>query len=234
MDAIALDGWRGERRLRLLGAAAKVFSHRTFEQASMDEIAHEAGVGKPTLYRYFPSKDALFAAVFVEALDELERRLEAVLVREHGVRDQLHGLVATLVPTFRDHLVSLRFLGEEAAALDQSKRRIFRERKTRIARFLAEAIEAGTRHGEVRSVDPMRSAYLIVGMIWSGTSAIVADDDAIAQEITDLALSGIGGAGPTESCARPEAHRSGPHRPDLNEPGRHGTSQSPSREATPS
>ena len=43
--------------------AAKVFLKRGFEGASVDEIAHLARAGKPTIYARFPGKEALFAAV---------------------------------------------------------------------------------------------------------------------------------------------------------------------------
>lgn len=230
MNVTAEEGWRGERRLRLLEAAARVFSRQSYDDASMDEIAHEGGVGKPTLYRYFPSKDALFAAVFVDALDALEARLEAVLERQQDLPGRLSGLVRAIVPTFRDHLVPLRFLGENAAAVDQSRRRIFRDRKARIAGFLARAIEEGMRRGEAREVDPDRIANLMIGMIWGGAAAIAAEDGEIAREIAGLVLHGIGA---------PAAELAASGRPDrgFGEPGpdaavlssRHETRTGPTR-----
>lgn len=205
MDGVEA-GWRGERRDRLLEAAGRIFARTGYERASMDEIAAEAGVGKPTLYRYFDGKAALFAAVFVDALDGLEARLEAVLAEESGIEARLRGVVAELIPTFRDHLVSLRVLSEDAAAIDQSKRRIFRERRVRIAGFLSRALD-----GAPEEVDPVRVAHLIVGMIWSGTAAIRAGDDEIAAEITALVLNGIAGRGEgaAKACARAPSLRDG-------------------------
>lgn len=185
MDGLAA-GWRGERRERLLEGASRVFARMGYEQASMDEIASEAGVGKPTLYRYFDGKAALFAAVFVEALDGLEAQLEEVVIRETDIEARLHGMVSALIPTFRNHLVPLRMMGEDAAAVDQSKRRIFRERRARIAGHLAQALA----HPGA-TADPLRVAHLVIGMIWSGTAGIAASDEEIADEITHLVLRGI-------------------------------------------
>ncbi|MDB5592251.1 TetR/AcrR family transcriptional regulator [Enterovirga sp.] len=197
------ENWRSERRLRLLDAAARVFSRRGYDDASMDEIALEAGMGKPTLYRYFPSKASLFAAVFVEALDALEAKLGAVLDAEPSFAERIFGLVRALLPTFRDHLVPLRFLGEGAAAVDQSRRRIFRDRRARIAGFLARAVRDGVRTGEARAVDPDRIAHLTIGMIWGGAAAITADDDEVAREISGLILRGVAD-GPAVPPAAPE------------------------------
>ncbi|NNM73607.1 TetR/AcrR family transcriptional regulator [Enterovirga aerilata] len=92
MHAVGEERWREERRGRIPEAAGRVFAARCFDPASMDGTAQEARVGKPTLYRYVPSKDPLFSAVFGEVLNELETRLVA-LVRE--VTDViLHGPVA--------------------------------------------------------------------------------------------------------------------------------------------
>ena len=175
----------------------------------MDEIAAEAGVGKPTVYRYFPGKDALFAAVFVHALDELELRLASILAAERGIARQLGAIVRAMIPTFRDHLVALRFLGDDAAAVDQSQRRIFRERRARIAAFVSKALDGGLAAGEIgRPVDPGRVAHLVIGMIWSGTSSLAATDDELASEIAELVLHGICRGGLDEASAKSGGLRS--------------------------
>jgi AcrR family transcriptional regulator len=54
---------RLERQNRILDAAIKVFAEAGFPGASMEEIARQAGLSKPTLYQYFTSKEALFEAM---------------------------------------------------------------------------------------------------------------------------------------------------------------------------
>lgn len=207
MDASETEGWRGQRRERLLQAAARVFARHAYESASMDEIAHEAGVGKPTLYRYYPSKDALFVAVFVDALDTLEERLAGVLDEHPGLPERLRGLVLAITPTFRDHLVPVRLLDDGAAALDASRRRIFRERRDRIARYLTRAIEDGAGRGDVRwDVDPSRVAEMTIGMIWSAAAALRTSDDEIARDVAALILHGI-----ATPCLHPAGANGSPH-----------------------
>ncbi|MEM7376903.1 MAG: TetR/AcrR family transcriptional regulator [Pseudomonadota bacterium] len=48
---------------RILDAALQVFADQGYDGASMDAIAREAGVSKPTLYQYFGNKQALFTAM---------------------------------------------------------------------------------------------------------------------------------------------------------------------------
>lgn len=191
MDAQIEVPWRDARRSRMLGAATRVFARSSFEQASMDEIASEAGVGKPTLYRYFPSKDALFIAVFEHALDDLEGRLDRVLDRQGSATARLAGLVAEIIPTFRQHLVSLRFLGDSAAEADRSKRRIFRERRKRIGLYLARALDDGIEHGEIRAIDGTKVAQIVIGMLWSATATSQAVDEEIGRDVIDILLHGL-------------------------------------------
>ena len=63
-------------RLRLLGAAKAVFSAGGPE-ASLEAVARRAGVGIGTLYRHFPTREALFEAVYRREVDELAALGEA-------------------------------------------------------------------------------------------------------------------------------------------------------------
>jgi AcrR family transcriptional regulator len=51
-------------RERILEVAKEAFA-RSGAQASLDDIAKEAGVGAGTLYRHFPTRDALIEAVYL-------------------------------------------------------------------------------------------------------------------------------------------------------------------------
>jgi AcrR family transcriptional regulator len=78
-------------RQRILRAAAQVFTERGFE-ATLDEVAHRAGVGVGTVYRRFPDKAALAGALFEERIDSL------VTMAEHAQEqpDPWAGLVTFL------------------------------------------------------------------------------------------------------------------------------------------
>jgi AcrR family transcriptional regulator len=67
-----------DRHAQLLGVGARLFAARPYADVLMEEVAEEAGVSRALLYRHFPSKHALFAAVYQEAADRLlaETRLD--------------------------------------------------------------------------------------------------------------------------------------------------------------
>lgn len=66
---------RDHVRAGILEVAAGVLAERG-ESASMTDIAKAAGVARATLYRYFPSREALLYALYEAALTDLTDRLE--------------------------------------------------------------------------------------------------------------------------------------------------------------
>lgn len=163
-----------------------MFAARGFEQASMDEIAGAAGAGKPTLYRYFASKEALFEAVFVEALDALGKRLSEAERSSADPRLALRHMVDALIPMFREHVASLRALSDSAGMADRSRRRILRQRAGEIEARLAGVLARGRAQGLFRHADDTLIARLIYGMVWSGSTASAWNDAAVADAIVGL------------------------------------------------
>jgi AcrR family transcriptional regulator len=68
-------------RDRLVAAGREVFAERGF-QASLDDVAHHAGVGVGTAYRRFPNKEALIDEIFEERVNEILDALERALDEE--------------------------------------------------------------------------------------------------------------------------------------------------------
>jgi AcrR family transcriptional regulator len=65
-----------ERRRQLLEAGRELFAEHGYDEITMRQIAQRAGISKPLLYHYFPSKAALFHAALDEFAAELRRRIE--------------------------------------------------------------------------------------------------------------------------------------------------------------
>jgi AcrR family transcriptional regulator len=104
-----------ENRRRLIEAGKAVFSERGID-APLDEIARRAGVGNATLYRRFPTREELLAAVFEERLAEYANAAEEALrlpdawagfcqyverICEIQVRDRGMGLAFPAAPKAR-------------------------------------------------------------------------------------------------------------------------------------
>ena len=78
-------------RARVVAAAAEAFAEHGLE-ASVPDIAARAGVGKATVYRSFPTKEHLVAAVVIERMAAFEERVRAALATD----DAWRALVALL------------------------------------------------------------------------------------------------------------------------------------------
>ncbi|MBC7269460.1 MAG: TetR/AcrR family transcriptional regulator [Streptomyces sp.] len=63
-----------ERRQQLIGVALELFSRRSPDEVSIDEIASAAGISRPLVYHYFPGKLSLYEAALQRASDDLASR----------------------------------------------------------------------------------------------------------------------------------------------------------------
>jgi AcrR family transcriptional regulator len=101
-----------DRKIQIIKAADKRFARHGFHKTSMDEIARDIRIGKPTLYYYFESKDALYLEVirwefenFLEGLNQIfsdeelpiTKRLENYFLRKDAVRNDFKLIFEILV-----------------------------------------------------------------------------------------------------------------------------------------
>jgi len=63
-----------ERRQQLIGVALELFSQRSPDEVSIDEIASAAGISRPLVYHYFPGKLSLYEAALKRAAEDLASR----------------------------------------------------------------------------------------------------------------------------------------------------------------
>ncbi|MFF4485558.1 TetR/AcrR family transcriptional regulator [Streptomyces sp. NPDC001544] len=63
-----------ERRQQLIGVALELFSRRSPDDVSIDEIASAAGISRPLVYHYFPGKLSLYEAALRRAAEDLASR----------------------------------------------------------------------------------------------------------------------------------------------------------------
>ncbi|GHE91194.1 TetR family transcriptional regulator [Streptomyces griseoluteus] len=65
-----------ERRQQLIKVALDLFSRRSPDEVSIDEIASAAGISRPLVYHYFPGKMSLYEAALTRAAEDLAGRFE--------------------------------------------------------------------------------------------------------------------------------------------------------------
>jgi len=143
---------------RLLEVAAEAFAEHG-EGASLDDIAKRAGVGSGTLYRHFPTRQALLEAAYVDRVEAIAARADEIAARlppgdalvewlnELGVgMIQVRGLRALLGSAVTD--------GSSAAATVCAD--AMRAAATRLVRA---AQREGTLRADVEPIDVLRLAH---------------------------------------------------------------------------
>lgn len=88
-------------RLLILAAARIVFARRGFD-ASLDEVAREAGLGVGTVYRRFPNRDALIDALLAEGVASIERVLDEAKAMPRAWDGLCHFMASMLELQARD------------------------------------------------------------------------------------------------------------------------------------
>ena len=156
---------RDFRTGEILDAARRVIGELGYSEASMDRIAHEAGVAKATLYLYFVNKESLLSAAFELGHAELMGRTRACTHRARGSRAKLHEIARAFVEHCAEHQAFYRALLEEPAlgpnGFAGSASRA-RELIDEYIRYLSASVERGIRAGELRGVDPEGAARVFV------------------------------------------------------------------------
>ncbi len=82
---------RETREHRILDTAARLFYARGVHEVGMDELVAETGLGKATVYRLYPTKDALIGAYLSRLSGEILALVDADAAREP--REALHAVV---------------------------------------------------------------------------------------------------------------------------------------------
>ena len=138
----------------MLDAALRTFAGLGFEAASMNSIAAAAGVTKPVLYDYFPSKEELFVAVLESVRDELLARGAEVARRHVSREERFRAGVETFFRFADEHPDAIRVL-------------VLVPRSNAAAAALSRKVQAGA----VEGIASLLESYWQPGERWRLTAA---------------------------------------------------------------
>ncbi|MDX2090696.1 MAG: TetR/AcrR family transcriptional regulator [Kofleriaceae bacterium] len=83
-----------DKRERIVEAATALFHRYGFKRTSVDLLASEARVAKPTVYAYFEDKEAIFRAVVTAVCDELVETARRASARAGPIEERLAAMLA--------------------------------------------------------------------------------------------------------------------------------------------
>jgi AcrR family transcriptional regulator len=182
------------RCAEILAAARKVFATKGFRDATVDDIAAEAGIAKGTVYLYYPSKKEMYLAALKQGLEELRQRTGAAMQAAAGAQAKLRAFVRTRMEYAEANCDFFRIYHSEFGNLTNDSE--FQQLYLQQAKTLEVVLHAAAKKGEIRRIRADFSAFLIYDMVKSvmiqrllGRSTARLDDD--METLTELIWKGI-------------------------------------------
>ncbi len=156
------------REKQIKEAALMLFSEKGFHNTTVTQIAEAADLGKGTIYWYWKSKEDLAFSLVSDMLRDFLALIEEAKNGEGMVIERFAGMVSKVADLYYKETDYLRLLWK--FRVDRSY--IFSEEYTekvasyytRMRKALGDMIEEGIGNGELKEVDPKRTAFILLGI----------------------------------------------------------------------
>jgi AcrR family transcriptional regulator len=151
------DGQRN--RERVLEVAKAAFT-RSGADASLDDIAKQAGVGPGTLYRHFPTRDALIEAVYhteVEKLAAAQRELSAKLPPTEALQ--------AWMMLFIDYIATKQIIASALNSVVGGPSRLYDSSRVQVAGAIDALVKTAIKSGDIRKdLEPFDLLRALIGV----------------------------------------------------------------------
>lgn len=187
-----------ERRLGIIGAAARVFSRKSYYAATMDDVAQELGVTKGVVYYNFRSKEEVLLEILVGAISEALRRLQNADERsgppDQKLRTALRQLIRYNLDEATTNYYAMLVIGDTKALSPENRPKV-RELQHQYQRIVIRMIEDGCAAG----VFDVPNASIAAMNILTGANGVsnwyrsgrAADPDEVADQVSEQLVRGI-------------------------------------------
>ena len=169
-------------RERLLEVAGQAFS-RFGANTSLDDIATEAGVGPGTLYRHFPTREALLEAVY-------RSEMEKLAAAEQKFAEELPPIEAlrAWLLLFIDYIAAKQLIAPALNALVGDPKKVFEASYAQIWEAIRALVKRAIKIGDVRKdLDPIDLLRALIGVANVATSP---DWQQSARRLVDILITG--------------------------------------------
>jgi AcrR family transcriptional regulator len=172
-----------QRNRELILDVAKDAFARDGARTSLDDIARQAGIGSGTLYRHFPTRDDLVAAVYrheVEKLAAAEQRFAATLPPLDALRAWMY--------LFIDHVSEKKLIIPAMDTVAGGSARLFEGARPLVHTAFARSVQRAIDHGELRAdLNPDDFIRALIGVFH--TTAHAGWEES-ARRIVDILIAG--------------------------------------------
>jgi AcrR family transcriptional regulator len=170
-------------RVRLLETAKAAFAERG-SGASLDEIARTAGVGAGTLYRHFPTRDALIEAVYRNETEQLVAAA-ARLAETHPPMTALREWLLLFV----DYMATKHGMYEALNSIVGGTSDLYSASTAQVKQAIAKLIDGAVASGDIRlALDPLDLLRALAGV---ATISSGPDGRQAAKRMVDILIAGI-------------------------------------------
>lgn len=155
-----------DRKAQILRCATKVFARSNYRVAGIAEIAKEAGVSEPTVYKYFPSKKQLFLEILKKVGEVTLRQWQDIAASEPDATILLRRIAKTQFEATvnRPELLKVQFQALSETD-DDEIRTLLRTNFASYVAYLADVVRAGQRQGRIdRGLDVGALAWNIMAV----------------------------------------------------------------------
>lgn len=172
-----------EKQASILDVAEGLFGERGFRKVTMSDVATEASVSRPLLYRYFRDKEGLLDAVVDRVLREWNEVLLAEAARNTPGTAHTVRLVLTASLEFaRSREVLRGLLGRDALAALASYSDVIERGRVQLRDLMGEILRAGVARGDVRDdLDVDDLAHVVSEVFLAYADHIIQGDSALGE-----------------------------------------------------
>jgi TetR/AcrR family fatty acid metabolism transcriptional regulator len=160
---------REARREAILDAAARVFSRKSYHEATLEEIATEAELAKGTLYNYYPDKQNIFASLMGRGHEQYQQQLNRIIDESKTLQEFIRWQIETSLEILADNKYMFRMIMTAGAHLSEEfHMRMMGEMKEQVERAASKLADALTAFEESRGLsedERLAGANMILGLI---------------------------------------------------------------------
>ncbi len=184
---------RERRRSQILKAAARLFAEKSFHDVTMEEVAHEVGVAKGTLYIYFESKEKLYLGILENAFEELVDLIENEIAKDDPAPEKLAKVLKLIYGYYSQNKDVLRILSRDETHLIREHYELTEQWRGRGVKLYKRIIQKGIKEGTFRPINPTLAALMIYGVVRSVTFYYDAhkSPEKVAEEVCSVLTKGI-------------------------------------------
>lgn len=184
------------KRELIVKAAVEVFSTRGYHNATMSEIASVAGIGKGTIYEYFPSKLQLFQQMLEKGIHTYYATFDTEELQRKSVQERLRIILEGHIKFCRQQSRLTKLFFWETGIQDEEVKEWMLQMRKEKEKRLQELLADGIKSGELRDHDPYIMAFMVSGIIGAVWAPLVLDEwdvdtGLLADSITDNIMNGI-------------------------------------------